>query len=35
MVANRVTLAHRASRSDDALFQEVDGKAVLLGLASE
>lgn len=35
MLANCITLAHRASRSDDALFQEVDGKAVLLDLASE
>ncbi len=35
MLANPITLAHRASRSDDALFQEVDGQAVLLDLASE
>ena len=30
-----ITLAQRASRSDDALFQEVGGEAVLLDLASE
>ena len=30
-----ITLAQRASRSDDALFQEVAGEAVLLDLASE
>ena len=29
------TLAQRATRSDDALFQEVGGEAVLLDLASE
>lgn len=32
---NPITLAHRASRSDDALFQDIDGEAVLLDLASE
>lgn len=30
-----VTLAQRAIRSDEALFQEVGGEAVLLDLASE
>ncbi len=30
-----VTLTHRVTRSDDALFQEVGGEAVLLDLASE
>ncbi len=30
-----ITLAHRATRSDDVLFQEVGGEAVLLDLASE
>lgn len=30
-----VTLAQRAIRSDEALFQEVSGEAVLLDLASE
>ena len=30
-----ITLAHRVTRSDDALFQEVGGEAVLLDLASE
>ncbi len=29
------TLAQRATRSDDALFQDVGGEAVLLDLASE
>ena len=29
------TLSHRAIRSDDALFQDVGGEAVLLDLASE
>ena len=32
---NPITLAQRATRSDDALFQEVGGEAVLLDLASE
>ena len=32
---NRVTLAQRAIRSEDALFQDVGGEAVLLDLASE
>ena len=31
----QVKLAQRALRSDDALFQEVGGEAVLLDLASE
>lgn len=30
-----MTLALRAQRSDDALFQEIGGEAVLLDLASE
>ena len=30
-----ITLAHRASRSDDVLFQDIGGEAVLLDLASE
>ena len=30
-----VTLASRAQRSDEALFQEVDGESVLLDLSSE
>ncbi len=30
-----ITLAHRASRSDQVLFQNLDGEAVLLDLASE
>ena len=30
-----ITLAQRVTRSDDALFQEVGGEAVLLDLASE
>lgn len=30
-----VTLAQRASRSDQVLFQNLDGEAVLLDLASE
>ena len=30
-----ITLAQRAIRSDEALFQEVGGEAVLLDLASE
>jgi hypothetical protein len=33
--ATAITLAQHASRSDDALFQEVGGEAVLLDLASE
>ena len=32
---NPITLAQRATRSDDALFQEVGGEAVLLDMASE
>ncbi|HEX7374515.1 MAG TPA: PqqD family protein [Steroidobacteraceae bacterium] len=31
----RLTLSHQASHSDDVLFQEVGGEAVLLKLASE
>lgn len=30
-----ITLAHRATRSDQVLFQDVGGEAVLLDLASE
>ena len=30
-----ITLAHRLSRSDQVLFQDVGGEAVLLDLASE
>ena len=30
-----ITLAHRASRSDQVLSQDLDGEAVLLDLASE
>lgn len=30
-----VTLAHRVTRSDEVLFQEVGGEGVLLDLASE
>lgn len=30
-----ITLAHRAERSDQVLFQNLDGEAVLLDLASE
>ena len=30
-----ITLAHRASRSDQVLFQNLDGEAVLLDLSSE
>jgi len=30
-----ITLAHRLRRSDDVLFQNLDGEAVLLDLSSE
>ena len=33
--ANPLTLAQRVIRSDEALFQEISGEAVLLDLASE
>ena len=33
--SSAITLAQRATRSEDALFQEVAGEAVLLDLASE
>jgi len=32
---NPITLSHRVCRSDDALFQDVEGEAVLLDLATE
>ena len=33
--SNTITLAHRASRSDQVLSQDLGGEAVLLDLASE
>ena len=33
--ASAITLAHRVSRSDQVMFQELDGEAVLLDLSGE